>query len=250
MCITDLLLLFLIITLSKSSSASLLSTSSDNQDESQHTLKRIAGMPLPSIEAPSNPWIGRCPQLFQWQCYYLPDIGVYCACTFEPIQNFKSAYKSNMISPSYTDITAQLLAQAQNTTTLEVLVEVQPGNAETLVSSFALRCEKGRQHIACRPGGCGFVCGCHDNWSTAAGMHDHKEEELGKGNEETREEVPEDNCNRDSNMEPQQSSKHSDFKFQKYRFPHCKEGTNLMCCVEDLRSVCFCAGNEQHCEIF
>ena len=247
MYITYLLLLFLVIMLSKSSSASLLSTSSDNQDQSQHTLKRIAGMALPSIEAPSHGWIGRCPQLFQWNCFYLPDHGVYCTCNIEPLQNFKAAYKSDIISSSYTDITAQLLAQAQNTTTLEVLVEVQPDNAETLVSSFELRCEKGRQHIACRPGGCGFVCGCHDNWSTTAGMHDHKEEKLGKGNQEAEEEVLED---KNSNMEPQRRSKHSDFKFQKYRFPHCKEGTNLMCCVEIDRNVCFCAGNEQQCEIF
>jgi hypothetical protein len=133
-------------------------------------------------------------------------------------------------------------------------MEAEPGNNETLIGLFDLRCDAGRQHIACTQAGCGFACGCYDNWDTDINMGKHegvptanyKVGGLERDNAEAREDVPQHRCNKHGDIEIEQQGKTSDFKFEGYRRPSCKLGTHLICCREGRKDVCFCG---QRCSI-
>ena len=235
---TLLLQLLLITTVS----TSIFSSPYNNHDASQHPLEGIANLPPdPCIRPFSSPHYGRCPVRFHWCCFFVRGI-VHCGCC----RDFKLNHGSDTVGLSYTDITAQALAETQNVTTLEVHAEIQPGNNETLVRLFKFSCDRGRQHVACTQTACGFACGCHDNWNLADIGKDKFRDKTGDAEATTRE-VPEHKCTGISESEVDdeeigRQEKHSDFSFQNFPIPHCIAPYYWRCCPDDCGYICGCGG--------
>ncbi|MCJ1355967.1 MAG: hypothetical protein MMC33_005961 [Icmadophila ericetorum] len=184
----------LITALIESSSASSSSPPSFNyHDASQSPLGSIANL---QPKHPQEYW-GRCPRDSIWRCWF--RYKVVCGC-----------HESDKTSLSSADATAQFFAEAQKTTSLQVLTEIEPGNNNTRVSLFELPCDK-KQYVACTQTDGGFECGCYDHSDIGAHEHGGLEE---KGEmDATSREVPK------HKYEEVSEGQDGDFKFQRLRLP-------------------------------
>jgi hypothetical protein len=178
----------------------------------------------------------RCPPGFQFGCSRSgrpgKDSPIYCSCL--PPRRRRESH-------------AQRLAAAQKVTTMEILSEIIPGNNNTLTSLFEMRCEKGKQHVACSQVDCGFACGCHNNWDiTDVGTDDLQESETGAA---LKEELYGSEGDLESGDTTAIETTYSDFTFQIWRLLICRLGYQWKCCWENCHNFCFCAPFGFQCPI-
>ena len=168
----------------------------------------------------------RCGNLQHMECIYYWKTGVvWCRCVSEMFENKSPGKKESASS-------------------IEVFSEIQPGNNETLVSLFEMVCEE-KSAVGCASWNGGeYVCGCHqyecdsseDLGDCFADWNGDQEKKTDEGKDDT---VPE--------LGDLRLTKGGEFRFKRFKFPHCKPGFHIKCCSYRGKSRCFCAGDEAHC---
>lgn len=192
----------------------------------QHPFSRQTGVPnLPTL-VPVPGYLLQCRPPARWECLYVLDRYIWCRCVGEVFEN--GSWRKE-----------------ENSRSVEVLSEIQPGNNETLVSLFDVQCEEKNAAGCISSGGEGFVCGCHEY--EREGSEDAGDSHLdGSDQEEKRIDGERDEA--EPGFGDSRLTKGGYFRFQRFRFPRCnKPGYHIKCCSNGGKSQCFCAGNESRC---
>ncbi|KAI9866189.1 MAG: hypothetical protein M1813_001750 [Trichoglossum hirsutum] len=161
----------------------------------------------------TNPFtelLGRCPDSTHWQCRSLID-AIICYCV-------KDKADKSIIAP-----------HDANVTKLEILAQLVPGNNDTVISLFNLKCSKDEivscRRVLPRP----YVCGC---------FPEPQADDSGEGP-----------CHEDrapplelrDRREPQiRQMADSDLQFQLIQWPTCSGGVQFKCCTTKGVTACYC----------